>query len=289
MRQASLFLVVCLFSLFSVIVQGAVYQWTDENGHVHFGNVPPVPQDEYTLGDLNKQPSPQKTSVPVKNEDARPALPKQPVPETTPTDVPVVTEADDPDPAQAPRRTITNEELKTLITRLRKEAGKVAAPKTADVLVSSTPVARALQETPLEEGTAAAQGASQQPGAEVSPAAKESTPASKPVRESAQEATPEPTREPTEAAESQVPSTGAKAAPSVQIPSHPAREATSQAGTDEDMDADAEKCGLFTAFVEDYRIRRKESCPGESCKMLSRQLKKYEKKKARYCHEASGQ
>jgi hypothetical protein len=37
--------------LFSCAAYGDVYQWTDENGRVHFGNIPPVPQKKYLLGD----------------------------------------------------------------------------------------------------------------------------------------------------------------------------------------------------------------------------------------------
>ncbi len=37
---------------------GEVYQWVDEQGRVHFGNVPPKQQDVYRLGEINIMPLP---------------------------------------------------------------------------------------------------------------------------------------------------------------------------------------------------------------------------------------
>lgn len=48
MARKTVFIILFLFSCAS---HGAVYQWTDENGQVYFGNVPPKQQKKYLLGD----------------------------------------------------------------------------------------------------------------------------------------------------------------------------------------------------------------------------------------------
>ena len=53
--------------------------------------------------------------------------------------------------------------------------------------------------------------------------------------------------------------------------------------TGKKSEKDADKCGLFMGFVEEYKVKVKEGCPGAHCPVYKRQLKKYEAKEKRYC------
>jgi hypothetical protein len=46
-----------------------------------------------------------------------------------------------------------------------------------------------------------------------------------------------------------------------------------------------EKCGFFRGYVDTYQYRMKYECPGEHCDLLKRELDKYKKKAARYCND----
>lgn len=46
---------------------------------------------------------------------------------------------------------------------------------------------------------------------------------------------------------------------------------------------DADKCGVFTGFVDSYEIKVAEECPGAHCSVYKRSLKRYKLKQKRYC------
>jgi hypothetical protein len=57
-------------------------------------------------------------------------------------------------------------------------------------------------------------------------------------------------------------------------------------GTDEGVDAAqhaAQMCGVFSGFVEDYKLRIKNECSGDACDVYHRQLEKYRTKQQHYC------
>lgn len=46
---------------------------------------------------------------------------------------------------------------------------------------------------------------------------------------------------------------------------------------------DSDKCSLFSAFVEQYALKKNDGCTGAHCGVYKRQLKKFRMKKQRYC------
>ena len=46
-----------------------------------------------------------------------------------------------------------------------------------------------------------------------------------------------------------------------------------------------EKCGFFRGYVDTYQYRVKYECPGEHCDLLKKELDKYKKKAALYCND----
>jgi Domain of unknown function (DUF4124) len=203
---------------------GGVYQWTDENGLVHFGSVPPQQQDEYSLGDNIK-------SAPKKAVRKKPVQVEKKEPQTNQSTTPAIqTEKGSPVQRGAAAQRPSKQELKALILKLRQGAGKMNP-----------------QETKVNVGT---QKMPTKPAVE-----KVATPA-------VAEMINHPVDKKTESPDDAPPLVG---------------------NTRLKTEKDADKCGFFMGFVEEYKIKKDEGCPGPSCEIYERQYKKFRLKQERYC------
>jgi len=218
MKGFALFL---LLSFVPCLVLGGVYQWTDEDGQVHFENVPPRQQDEYSLGTIKK--SVQKKPARVTE---KPAQIKQPVIPAVVVEGKMASAVDDKSNSKG---------LESLIIKLREDAGKV---KSAEVNVKTN-----TQKMPETK-----QGMKKR----VMPAAA---------------VTPNP-------------SSDKKVAAQID-------EQQSADSTQVKAEKDADKCGFFIGFVEQYQTKKSEGCPGQFCDVYKRQLEKFLIKQDRYCQYRS--
>lgn len=253
---------------------GEVYQWVDEKGQVHFGNVPPGQQGPYKLGgyDQNSPNSTPGTKVPSKPDPgfSTPQVPVQQTPmQTIPTSVvespektvdtttsgvrPVAGSAT-PVLHSRPKAVVSPQELEDLIKRLRTGA-KIPKDNSANA------PAKSAVHTPEVQKPKAQKPVIQKPNVHKQEILK----TQKPIDGVAKTTTQGKTKE--------------KAGVVVAVEGK-AADISSANLKDE---KDAEKCGVFTGFVITYEAKVKDDCPGAHCAVYERSLKSYKIKKERYC------
>ena len=119
------------FCLLPLHAHGGVYQWVDDNGHVHFGNIPPHQQNEYKVGEIELQSAPETPKKELSQEetstvDAVPQLNQDPAKnDGKPNPDKKGEEASIPKKQSAPKHQPTKfddrQELKKIIERLREK------------------------------------------------------------------------------------------------------------------------------------------------------------------------
>ena len=279
--------------LLPMLVYGDVYQWVDEKGQVHFGNIPPKQQGPYKLGGYGNV-SPNSAST-QNMQSGVPVQTPQPVPSAAPTAKPqtgpivktkavmdAAASAVNPDSkstdskAQSkskskPKTKPASEsqskaksapkakQLEVLIKRLRTEAGTPQAKPAA------SPSERSPQQSAIKK-----------PATTSSPKlVKHAAPSAVHAQKNQKKQDKKPDKKPDKKQEKKKETSGAV----VTKLNHTTEKSTS----DSKDEKDADKCGVFTNFVIAYEVKVKDGCPGAHCSMYKRSLKKYKLKKERYC------
>lgn len=247
------------FVLLPWLAHGGVYQWVDDNGHVHFGSVPPQQQHEYKVGEIElrsaaKAPKKELPQEKTSTDDAVSQIKPHPVKvqseknDGKPTSEQKGEEASVPKKQPAPKHLPTKfddrQELKKIIERLRE---KVQIPRS----LKKSPETERKPLLPKKTKISPLTG-----GKDVKAAAIKS---SKLKKETSNE-------------ENVSPTSNAEASSKEAI------------GAEQNLtQMDTEKCGVFTGFVLSYETKVAEECPGAHCSVYQRSLKKFKLKQKRYC------
>lgn len=284
-------------SLFSLVTEGGVYQWADETGQVHFGSVPPHQQTEYSLGDELKRAADKKALLDANKSDAKKqsdkkqsanqkkAQPEKPVKASVHLDKP------------ATDKKISAKELEKMIQKLRKhEKGsqKVTAPGDAKVkgtLPSAEHKPKSVKDKNAHtKNTATSNGVVDKKNKKTKKETKKETQKTKTVGSAKAAGVAAKKAKPTAAKtkpsnSKKPPSSGLASKKSEGLASKPSLKPSSKPSSQhKDMsEKDADKCGIFVNFVEQYKEKVREGCPGAFCDIYKRQLKKYQLKAKHYC------
>lgn len=278
---------------FSCATHGGVYQWTDENGHVHFGSIPPHQQNEYSLGDQIKA-----------------AQPDQPLKKAVQIETPVqekILEKPSESPQKinsTPVRKVSREELEAIIIKLRFDAGKaVQRIKGTNPRLQKSVAEDA--DTPQNKVPAAVASAEKsetknETSGEATVSKINSTPVKLEKPEKVKIVQPVVDKNPEVEAEKSLEAKNRLSTIAVVKESIVVLPPAVESGDDSDLygeedatnedneivleeNSDSDKCGLFMGFVEQYKIKRDEGCPGSHCKVYKQQLEKFRMKEKRYC------
>lgn len=253
------YLFVIGFCLLPWLAHGGVYQWVDETGRIHFGNIPPQQQDEYKTGELKSQSAPvvQKKATPApepsKNGVIKTASPEDkraPLSAKNPTvDEGAKAKSVKNDP---PTKFHDRKKLKTLIKDLREQVEPARASKSTASKNQPAPAPKDPQPTVLKPVEAV----------KVEPVVIDS---------------------PDGPAGDKAPLQSVEKKSAEQKSAEQAREQSPDDGSSALTEKDADKCGVFSDFVDSYEVKVSEGCPGAHCSVYKRSLKKYKLKKERYC------
>lgn len=278
---------ILMLYLFSCATHGGVYQWTDENGHVHFGNVPPQLQDEYSLGDKikaaqQKQEQPVDKSVKSENLVQEKILDK-------PEELSKII-------ISAPIRKVSREELEALIIKLRHSAGLNFQKSVAEgVGASQTEIPAVVEVNSVgsvekPETTDAGKTVSNIDSTMLELENSENVKIAQPVLGK------EPETEIEKILEAKITLATTTAVEESLVVLSLVAESDKDANlfgeedySDEDNEivletnSNSDKCGLFMGFVEQYQLKQDEGCPGSHCNVYKRQLEKFREKEEQYC------
>lgn len=271
--------ILILLMTWPALCGAAVYKWVDELGHVHYGNVPPRLQEEYKEGNDQTVPVYQQTSPRATNKPTPKPAPATPVESA-------VSEPAASEPVASEPGLSTEERMRQVHERIMHT-------------LQSTPLGRQLLEQNTGEKSAvekAAMPAEQTPEKTPAEKAETETPAPKsesPQTETQQKTAPPESTEPATTAPSEVdedyavdiPASEEKMATAADTDSSETKASgeSEQAESGDPQQHAAQMCGVFTGYVEDYKLRIKNECSGDLCDIYRRQLEKYRKKQQQYC------
>ena len=229
------------------LVYGDVYQWVDKDGTVHFGSIPPRQQEKYNAGDIKYHSAP----TLLKKELSETGLSEQSG---------VIQESPAVDSSQLPLNESaakTNSKNKTF-----PKNSKFRDRKELDMFVEH------LREKVKSFRVGSSSEIDKKLPASINVKMIRSEPDDK-VKVTLK--------------------AGAGtdlAADEKKNSSQEGSEASSKRDADTENIAtqkDADKCGVFTGFVDSYEIKVAEECPGAHCSVYKRSLKRYKLKQKRYC------
>ena len=258
--------------LLPFLAYGEVYQWVDEKGQIHFGNVPPRQQGPYKLGGYKHgtPQSPPTVNVPS-SVPAQPPQPVSPAGSTPKSQTGSIIKSEEVVDTSA----AMNSEVKS---KSKSKPGSesqpkaILKPKQLDVLIKRLRTAvEALPELPA---TPPAPRIHQQSVTHKSEASK----SSKPVKKAAPPQDVPAKKKDKKKVEKKVEKNDKSDIVVTEVD-----QTAGKSTPDSKDEKDADKCGVFTDFVSAYEAKVKDACPGSHCAVYKRSLKKYKLKKQRYC------
>lgn len=260
--------VLILILLFPVLSHGEVYRWIDDNGQVHFGNVPPRVQEPYKPGEITDGD---------KTKDIK-SVKRQPLQKTENDSV----KKQEPENAQEPKNTGLASKEKNNSVQVEKE-GKINTtymPKTDKEKKQEAKKAKVQEEKfqTLINRLKNDLGAQEESQQEIK--TKENELVEKSVSNNKNEKTGVRKKE-------TILTNTEKVDKRKEIEEN---EIKNEIESVEKADVQYnEKCGFFKSFVDNYQDRIKYECPSEHCELLKKKLEKYEKKASQYCVDDNGE
>lgn len=289
-----------------------VYRWVDDNGQVHYGNVPPALQEPYRPGVLSEDEkvvnevydgskakpqggknTPVKQGIntqnqPVKNKDND--IHKQ----ETQIEEEKKSEKDDKSKEvnkeqDKNRKKIRNEKLDSLINRLKKDLSSIPVKEKTEPQIENIQLDKKNNPANTESekiGSVKEKSDVEKEKLGVKKEKQDVKKEKQSVKKEKQDVRKDKNKDKNnsnkEASKSSINKTGPKDKAKEDMEIKKEIESVENAAH---TDTDLEKCGFFKSYVENYTDRIKYECPSEHCDLLKRKLEKYEHKVKQYCGE----
>lgn len=262
------FAVVLLLLIFPMLSQGEVYRWVDEKGQVHFGSVPPNKQNPYKTGALQENGTSQEAEIKHSQPKPDPKVvsPNRGEPQKSKQSVKATESSKNGEGDDQKIKVIykpkTEEEKRLALEKEKQRNEKFNA------LINRLRTSLGVNKNTQQEPGVEAKAKTQKADTLDKPDALDNTGVLN--NENSQ----------TVSVENTEPQTGTPSNEDIEKENEVRMEIES---VEKAEVKDAEKCGFFLSFVENYEDRVRYECPSDYCDTLQMKLEKYRSKAKQYC------
>lgn len=290
---------IVIFLLFlPVFANAGIYRWVDENGQVHYGNVPPMQQKEYRPGDdvskAGQNPARKKIKSAPKKETGKNQLKKPGESKKLDNNLSTKAGSNQSKGTESNNRKVdlqnnvkpdakqnnSKAEQASSEDNTKKKTVKPGSLKKKSIIEESSELKRLIKKLRNSEASpditnhenkSVVKENNKDKGKHVETTKINKKKKSMPKHSSKgnEDVQDVPIKEEEKKANKKMNDTGSVA--------------KVRGSHDTKIQKDPEKCGFFTGFVDTYRYRIKYECPGDHCDLLKKNLERYKKKMELYC------